>query len=328
MIIITGGAGFIGSSLVWALNQKAYEDIVIVDALRDGTKWKNLVKRKFTQILHKDELFTWLQDTKNASAVEAILHMGACSATTEMNMDYLLKNNVQYSMRLFEFCAQAKIPFVYASSAATYGLGEIGYKDESQVAQQLRPINPYGYSKQLFDLWALKQKQTPLCWYGLKFFNVFGPNEYHKEGMRSLVAKAYPQVLKQGQIKLFKSYLENYAHGEQMRDFIYIKDVVKVCLHFLEKKPKQSGLFNVGTGKSRSFVDLGKAVFSAVDKNQKADFEWIEMPHELRGQYQYFTEADLTRLRKVGDYHEPFMSLEDSITDYVSDYLVKEDSYL
>jgi len=198
MIIVTGGAGFIGSAFLWGLNEKGYDDIVVVDSFHKTSKWKNIVKRKLNFVLHKNEFLSWLEKEGSSHKIEAIVHMGACSSTTEMDMDYLLANNVQYSASLFRFCSERKIPFIYASSAATYGLGELGYKDNHELIPSLRPINPYGYSKQLFDTWVLRQEKTPPRWYGLKFFNVFGPNEYHKEEMKSLVAKAYPQINKSG----------------------------------------------------------------------------------------------------------------------------------
>ncbi|MBP6217962.1 MAG: ADP-glyceromanno-heptose 6-epimerase [Oligoflexales bacterium] len=325
MIIVTGAAGFIGSAILWRLNQEGLNDIFVVDHFGKQSKWKNLVKRNFSSMLHKNEFLAWLQTEGKKQKIEAIFHMGACSSTLQMDMDYLLSNNVQYSMKIFEHCAEFSIPLIYASSAATYGLGEHGYSDQAEVLPKLHPINPYGYSKQLFDLWASKQTRKPPFWCGLKFFNVFGPNEYHKEDMRSLVAKAYPQIIKSGELKLFKSHHPDYGHGEQKRDFIYIKDVVDVILHCW-KEAIPSGIYNVGTGQARTFADLGSAVFSAL--NMKPVFEWVDMPHELRDQYQYFTQADLNQLRKIVRYRKPFTALEDAIQDFVRNYISQKDQYL
>ncbi len=333
MIIVTGGAGFIGSALIWALNERSQSDILVVDRLGTKNKWQNLVKRKIGHIIHKDEFLPWLKTYgKNShNSIELIIHLGACSSTFEMDMDYLLKNNVDYSRELFEFCREQDISYIYASSAATYGGGEKGYSDKDSATPTLCPINPYGFSKQLFDMWVLQNKDFPAKWAGLKFFNVYGPNEYHKESMMSIIAKSLPYVKEHNSLKLFKSYLPDYKHGEQKRDFIYVKDVVDVILHFVDsfKKNDQtvtSGIYNVGTGKARTFADLGRCIFKSLE--MKPQFDWIEMPDSLKNQYQYFTEADLTKLRKEGGYKKKFTSLEDGVKDYVLQYLNTKDPYL
>jgi ADP-L-glycero-D-manno-heptose 6-epimerase len=332
MIVVTGSAGFIGSAFVWKLNEQGHKDILLVDEFELGDKWKNVVKRQFTNIIHKNDFLHMLStDESTASAVTAVVHMGACSSTTERDVDYLIKNNIHYSMELFKFCADRNIPYIYASSAATYGNGENGDEDNMDSIEQLRPINAYGWSKQVMDEWALKQKKTPSYWAGLKFFNVYGPNEYHKGSMMSLVCKAVPQIKDQGFLKLFKSYKDGIGHGEQKRDFVYVKDVVDVMYYLLDASLKgdkkvSSGIFNLGCGEARSFADLGRATFSAMDIESK--FEWIEMPEAIRGQYQYFTEASLENLRSKTGYDGKFHSLEEGVTDYVQNYLLKEDPYL
>ncbi len=327
MYIVTGGAGFIGSGIVWSLNQRGIHDILVVDNLGKTEKWRNLVKLHIQGIIHKVDFLPWLYENVSKLKIDGIFHMGACSATTEQDMDYLVRNNFEYSKSLFEICADHNLPYIYASSAATYGNGERGYSDKTTEMSVLRPINRYGYSKKLFDDWALMQTHTPPFWAGLKFFNVYGPQEYHKGHMQSLVAKAVPQIKQTGMLKLFKSYKEGVGHGEQKRDFIYIKDVLSVIMHLFDgRKTLPSSVYNCGTGKARSFADLGRAVFSAL--GLEANFEWIEMPDTIKNQYQYFTEADLTRLREEAGYHEQFCSLEDGVKEYVNEYLVKEDSYL
>lgn len=328
MIIVTGGAGFIGSALVWKLNQKEMSDILVVDRMGDGAKWKNLVKRQIADIMHKDQLASWLEARPKTHQIDAIFHMGACSSTTQADVDYLVENNLHYSMRLWDFCTKQKIPFIYASSAATYGNGEMGYGDDPKKVSKLRPINPYGYSKQLFDVWALKQKNKPPFWAGLKFFNVYGPQEYHKGSQSSVVYHAYPQVRDKSILKLFKSYRDDVKHGDQKRDFVYVKDVVDVLYHLHQvRRVAVSGVYNLGSGKARSFADLGRAVFRGAGQ-KKEKFEWIEMPEQLRGQYQYFTEADLTLLRQRTGYKGRFTTLEDGVADYIQNYLATHDPYL
>ena len=327
MIVVTGGAGFIGSALVWGLNQKGMDHILVVDDLGNFDKWKNLVKRKFHIILGIEKFLFWLDDPNNGDKIECNFHMGACSSTTERDMDFLLRNNTDYTIRLFKFCKERKIPFIYASSAATYGSGEKGFSDEHAGLESLQAINPYGYSKQLADRAILSLASEANYWYGLKFFNVYGPGEYHKEDMRSLVAKAFPNVRETGSMRLFKSYKSGIADGDQKRDFIYIKDVVKIMIHIFERhKDLTSGIYNVGTGKARSFRNLGEALFQAL--SLKPEIHYIPMPEDIRNQYQYFTEADVSRLRNQLHYKEDMTSLEEGVRDYVQNYLMKEDPYL
>jgi ADP-L-glycero-D-manno-heptose 6-epimerase len=328
MIIVTGGAGFIGSALLWKLNEKGLDDIVVVDRLGTEGKWKNLAKRQLKEMVHKDAFQSWLEALPRSTKIEAIFHLGACSSTTELDMDYLNENNIRYSMHLWNYAAKNKIPFIYASSAATYGAGEHGYSDQPKGLAHLRPINKYGYSKHFFDLWVQKQKQQPPFWCGLKFFNVYGPQEYHKKGQASVVFHAYNQIGATGSLKLFKSYHPKYEHGEQMRDFVYIKDVVDVLYHlYVANTVAVSGIYNLGSGKARTFADLGRGVFTAMNK-RKPILQWIDMPDSLQGQYQYFTEADLQCLRQKTGYKGKMHTLEDGIKDYVQKYLATKDPYL
>ena len=320
MILITGGAGFIGSVLAKSLNELGHHDLVIVDKLEDSIKWKNIRGIKYLDYIHADELFNGEYDDLIANT-DMIFHMGACSSTTEMNMDFLMKNNVAYTQALFRFAATKNIPFIYASSAATYGAGECGYDDNHESIPNLMPLNPYGYSKQLVDEWILKEEARPDHWFGLKFFNVFGPNEYHKEEMRSLVHKSFEQIKSTGKVKLFKSHRPDFKDGEQLRDFIYVKDVVRVMIELaLPEKAIHSGIYNLGTGKARSFLDLTKATFNAMAINTNVEF--IDMPESLRDQYQYYTQAEVKKLKSVlPDFK--FMELETAITDYVQNNLMK-----
>jgi ADP-L-glycero-D-manno-heptose 6-epimerase len=322
MIIVTGGAGFIGSVLVGELNNQGREDIVIVDRLRDTDKWKNLRNLKYADYIHADELFMpeYADILDNASC---IFHIGACSATTEMDMDFLMKNNVLYSKNLFQLAVELDIPFIYASSAATYGDGELGYNDDHKEIPSFKPLNPYGYSKQLFDEWVLKQERHPKCWFGLKFFNVYGPNEYHKGEMRSLVHKAFGQINDTNKVRLFKSHKEGYEDGKQLRDFIYVKDVVNAMILMMSPEVcESSGIYNLGTGKADSFYNLAVATFKAMGK--EPNIEFFDMPERLRGQYQYFTEANMDKFKSVFPNFQ-FASLEEGVTDYVQNYLLKED---
>tara|TARA_R110002072_G_scaffold64203_2_gene159361 strand:+ start:202883 stop:203854 length:972 start_codon:yes stop_codon:yes gene_type:complete len=322
MILVTGGAGFIGSVLVKELNKQGHEEIVIVDRLRDTTKWKNLKGLKYTEYIHADDFLDSTYQELHES-LTAIYHIGACSSTTMMDMDYLMENNVNYSKSLWILASHLEIPFIYASSAATYGDGELGYSDDHAEVPKLMPLNPYGYSKQLFDEWVLKQDIMPSFWYGLKFFNVFGPNEYHKDEMRSLVHKAFGQINESGKVKLFKSHKDGYEDGKQLRDFIYVKDVVRAMIE-LSTKSDDSAILNMGTGKCRSFLDLVKATFVAMDK--KENIEFIDMPESIRDQYQYFTEANMDKFRKICPNFK-FSTLEDGVKDYVQEYLCKENPY-
>jgi ADP-L-glycero-D-manno-heptose 6-epimerase len=318
MILITGGAGFIGSVLASELNRLGHQDLVIVDRLEETTKWKNLRGIKFSDYIHTDELFGGDYD-ELISTAEIIFHMGACSSTTETNMDYLMKNNVAYTQALFRFAASKNIPFIYASSAATYGAGELGYDDDHELIPQLLPLNPYGYSKQLVDEWILNEDQKPDHWFGLKFFNVYGPNEYHKGEMRSIVHKSFEQIKEKGYVKLFKSHRSEFLDGEQLRDFIYVKDLVEVCVFFMEHR-KDSGIYNLGTGQARSFNALGTSTFNALDK--PVQISYIDTPIDIRDKYQYYTQANMAKLRNVG-YSKPFYTLEEGVKDYVQNYLMK-----
>ncbi|MBH48222.1 MAG: ADP-glyceromanno-heptose 6-epimerase [Halobacteriovorax sp.] len=322
MIIVTGAAGFIGSVLAAELNKAGYENLILVDRLRDGHKWKNLRGVVFSEYIHADDLFE-PGVIEDLSEVEAIFHMGACSSTTETNVDYLMSNNVEFSKALFQWATQAKVPFIYASSAATYGEGELGYDDDHSKINQLRPMNAYGWSKQVFDQWALKQTETPPRWFGLKFFNVFGPNESHKGDMRSLVNKAYEQINSKGSVKLFKSHKEGFAHGEQLRDFVYVVDVVRAMLSMWKLESVNSsnnGIYNMGTGQERSFKDLVEASFKAL--NKPSSIEFIDMPEAIRGQYQYFTKAKMNKFYELIPSFK-FMTLEDAVSDYICKYLHK-----
>ena len=332
MIIVTGGAGMIGSAFVWKLNEMGIKDILIVDKLRTEDKWLNIRKREYYDWMDKDNLKEWLSHKENADKIEAVIHMGACSATTEKDGDFLMDNNYAYTKFLWDFCAEKNIKYIYASSAATYGMGELGYNDDvsPEELQKLRPLNKYGYSKKIFDDWAFKQKSQPKQWNGLKFFNVYGPQEYHKGRMASMIFHTYNQYMENGYVKLFKSYKEGFKDGEQLRDFVYVKDVVDI-MYFMLTNDVESGIYNIGTGKARSFMDLSMATMRAASHNDNLDknevVKLIEMPEDLQGKYQYFTEAKINKLREIG-YTKEMHSLEEGVKDYVQNYLAKEDSYL
>jgi ADP-L-glycero-D-manno-heptose 6-epimerase len=317
MIIVTGGAGFIGSAIVWKLNQLGENKIIIVDELGTDEKWKNLVPLKYDDFIHKDDFISMIIEREISFDISAIIHMGANSSTTEKDADHLYSNNYLYTKELAKFCLEKNIRFIYASSAATYGDGSLGFDDEENKLETLRPLNMYGYSKQLFDLWAKKNKAFDKI-VGLKYFNVYGPNEYHKGDMRSVVHKAFEQIRDTGKVKLFKSLNTKYKDGEQLRDFIYIKDAVDMTLYFLDK-PAVNGLFNLGTGKSRTWNDLVTSIFKAM--NKPVNIEYIELPLHLREKYQYFTEANMNKIKKAG-YNIQIKSLEDGVTDYVKIYLL------
>ncbi len=309
MIILTGGAGFIGSCLLWKLNQEGIKDIIVVDDLDSSSKWKNLVGKKFLDYFQKDD-FLLLLESKKITGVKKVIHLGACSSTVLQDSDYFIKNNYEYSKRLASWALDNKLRFIYASSAATYGDGSDGYDDTDKATINLRPLNIYGYTKHLFDLWLLQNglfKKTT----GLKFFNVFGPNEYHKGEMMSVICKRFNDVKEGKPMRLFKSYRDEYKDGEQKRDFIYVKDALEIVYYFLNNA--ECGIFNLGTGKARSWNDVARAIFSALGK--KPLIEYIEMPDEIKGQYQYFTQAKMDKLRESGCRRQ-FMALEDSINDY------------
>jgi len=316
--IVTGGAGFIGSALLWKLNQEGVDQILVVDRLETSEKWKNLIGKRFSDYLEADDFLARVESGK-LPAIQGIVHMGACSSTTETDASFLIKNNYEYTKTLATYALAKKKPFIYASSAATYGDGSLGYTTDDATTEKLRPLNMYGYSKQLFDLWARNQGVLKKL-VGIKFFNVFGPNEYHKGDMRSVVCKAFEQIRKDGKIRLFKSYRPDYKDGAQQRDFLYVKDAVSVVWDFM-KSGRAGGLFNLGAGRARSWNDLANAIFAALGK--PAQIEYIEMPVTLREKYQYHTQADMS-WRKG----KPFTSLEDSVKDYVQNYLAKENPYL
>ncbi|CAN5178287.1 ADP-glyceromanno-heptose 6-epimerase [soil metagenome] len=321
MIIVTGAAGFIGSCLVSRLNEAGHEDLILVDDFSHEIKDANLADKKFIQKIHRDEFIKWFAE--NAQQVKVVFHIGARTDTTEFDKTIFDKLNVNYSKDVWKICTENAIPLIYASSAATYGLGEFGYEDDHAIVDKLKPLNPYGESKNDFDKWVLTQTKTPPHWYGLKFFNVYGPNEYHKSRMASVIFHAFGQISTNGAVKLFRSHNPDYKDGEQLRDFVYVKDVVEVCVFLAEKLPT-SGLYNLGTGKARSFLDLAKSTFKALGKEENISF--IDTPADIRDKYQYFTEANMNKLITAG-YNKPFCSLEDGVTDYVQHYLVGKKYY-
>ena len=324
MILVTGGAGFIGSVLIRELNNAGRDDVSVVDRLRDTTKWLNLRDAKFNEYVHADTFFTPGMELLH-NKIDFIFHIGACSSTTERDVDFLMNNNVNYSKSLWAMALENNIPLVYASSAATYGDGELGYDDDHQKIPKLKPLNPYGWSKQLFDQWVLKRPKSPPRWYGLKYFNVFGPNEYHKNDMRSLVHKGYEQIRETSKIRLFKSHKKGFKDGEQLRDFIYVKDVCKAMLRMMDKNcTAESGIYNIGTGQERSFKDLALATFEAMKIEDS--IEYFDMPDSIRNQYQYFTKANMEKFHKnFSDFQ--FTTLEESVADYVKNYLMNKSRY-
>lgn len=325
MILLTGGAGFIGSNIAADLNEAGRTDIVIADALGVDAKWRNIAKRRFADIVFPDEIEAFLAGRPK---ITAVIHMGAISSTTATDGDEVVRSNFRLSTRLWDWCTQSRTPMIYASSAATYGDGTAGFVDDDsdQALDRLRPMNLYGWSKHAFDRWALERSRighNPPQWAGLKFFNVYGPNETHKGDMQSLVAKNTPAIADGKTIRMFKSHKEGFADGEQLRDFVYVKDCAAVILWLLAN-PGVSGLFNLGTGKARSFRDLMLAVGDAAGK--PVAFDYVDMPLSIRSQYQYFTQADMSKLRGAG-YQAPFHTLEDGVRDYVQGYLTQADSY-
>lgn len=317
-ILVTGGAGFIGSALVWELNNRGCTNIVIADYLGDSEKWRNLVPLRYEDYIEADDLLFGLSNN-TLEKFDLILHMGACSDTTEQNAEYLIRNNYEYTKELAEYAINTKTRFVYASSAATYGDGDHGMSDSAPDLNVFRPLNMYGYSKHMFDLYASRKNWLNEI-VGVKFFNIYGPNENHKGDMRSLVNKAYAQVIDSGVIKLFKSYKPEYADGEQVRDFLYVKDAVNMTLH-LAANAEAAGLYNIGSGEANTWVSLATAVFNALGR--ESNIEFIEMPEALRGKYQYRTQADISRLVSTG-YNNSVTSLSDSVKDYVTNYLLKD----
>ncbi|MBI1767669.1 MAG: ADP-glyceromanno-heptose 6-epimerase [Bacteroidetes bacterium] len=321
MIVVTGAAGFIGSCLVKRLNQDNFNNIISVDKFGDSAKEKNLVGAKIKEFVDREIFMPWLD--KNYELVDFIFHIGAKTDTAEFDTALLNRMNTQYTKDIWQRCIQYQIPLVYASSAATYGLGENGYDDDESKINLLKPLNPYGQSKQDFDLWALNQKEKPFYWAGLKFFNVYGPNEYHKGRMASVIWHAFNQISKTDKMKLFRSHNPEFKDGEQMRDFVYVKDVVEVCM-FLMHHRKNSGIYNLGSGKARTFLDLTKAVFKAIGKKEVIEF--VDTPADIRDKYQYFTEANMKKLKSIG-YSKPFRSLEEGTEDYVRGYLMEKLRY-
>jgi ADP-L-glycero-D-manno-heptose 6-epimerase len=320
MIVVTGAAGFIGSCLVRKLNQENFKAIVAVDSFEDPVRNKNLDGLQLKEKVSIEGLFDWLD--ANQELVEFVFHIGAITDTSEFDKEKLNRFNTQYTKDLWLRCIRYQIPLVYASSAATYGLGELGYSDDESLIPRLKPLNPYGQSKQDFDVWALQQSEQPFYWAGLKFFNVYGPNEYHKGRMASVIWHAYNQILKTGKMKLFRSHNPDYRDGEQMRDFVYVLDVVDVC-YWLMHHRKNSGIYNLGSGKARTFLDLVRAVFRSMGKPEQIEF--IDTPVDIRDKYQYFTEASMTKLQSIG-YTKPFHSLEEGTTDYVKNFLMKREA--
>ncbi len=316
MIIITGAAGFIGSMLAAKLNQEGFYDLILVDDFSKTEKVNNYRKKRFTEKVNRDEFFNWID--KNHRFVEFVFHIGARTDTTEFDKAVFDKLNLGYSKKVWQKCVAYGLPLVYASSAATYGDGSLGYNDDEDLVFRLKPLNPYGESKNEFDKWALQQERKPYFWAGIKFFNVYGPNEYHKGRMASVIFHAFNQIRETGKVKLFRSHRSDFENGKQLRDFVYVKDVTDV-LFFLMHHRKNSGIYNLGTGTARSFWDLATNTFLAMGKTP--DIEFIDMPEDIRDKYQYFTEAKMSKLQKIG-YSQPFHSLENGINDYVRNYLM------
>lgn len=323
IIILTGGAGFIGSCFLWKLNCKGYKNIIVVDEFDSRSREKNLAHKNFLDCLDKDNFIKKVEKRSFFKDFQAVFHIGACSSTTETNQDFLWQNNLEYSKTLCQWSLENKALFYYASSAATYGDGALGYSDDDKLTPQLKPLNLYGKSKQLFDLWAIENKITKEIT-GFRYFNVFGPNEYHKGNMRSLVVKAFEQIKKDGKIRLFKSYKKAYRDGEQKRDFIYVKDTVELMWEFYQN-PQIKGIYNIGSGQARTWNDLASSIFKAL--NLPVKIEYIDMPEEIKDKYQYFTQANLTKLKSTGLKYNP-ATLEESVKDYAINYLEKGFAYL
>jgi ADP-L-glycero-D-manno-heptose 6-epimerase len=316
MIVITGAAGFIGSCMCAHLNSKGIRNIMLVDDFSSTLKKQNYTDKKFLNVIERNEFIEWFD--LQYDSVEYIIHLGARTDTTEFNYSIFKTHNVDYSKSIWQRCAQYNIPLIYASSAATYGNGEMGYDDNEKTIPLLKPLNPYGESKQEFDLWALQQENVPTNWYGLKFFNVYGPNEYHKARMASVIFHSFNQIKKDGFVNLFRSHRNDFENGKQLRDFIYVKDVVKVIDWLMNQSKAPNGIYNLGTGNARTFLDLVTITFQSL--NLTPFVNWIDIPLDIRDKYQYFTEANMSKLKGVG-YSDDFYSLEKGITDYVLNYL-------
>lgn len=321
MIIVTGAAGFIASCLIQKLNEEGFYDLVLVDDFSDARQNKNFEGKRFSKKVDREDFVKWLRE--NQLHVQFVFHLGARTDTTEFDYDLLNKLNLDYTKQVWNTCVEFGLPLVYASSAATYGLGEMGYDDDEAKISQLKPLNPYGESKNDFDIWALAQDRKPYFWAGIKFFNVYGPNEYHKGRMASVIFHTYNQIQASGEMKLFQSHNPEFKDGEQMRDFVYVKDVVNVLYFFMHHR-KDSGIYNLGSGKARTFLDLAKNTFKALAKEPNIKF--VPTPEDIRDKYQYFTEAKMDKLQAIG-YHKPFHTLEEGVEDYVKNYL-SEGKYL
>lgn len=323
MIVVTGSAGFISSALVARLNKEGYKDIVVVDDFSREDKNLNLEGKSYSQKVDRMEFFDWLD--KNEKWVQFIFHLGARTDTTEFDEAIFDELNLNYSKTMWNKCVEYGIPLVFASSAATYGLGELGYKDDHSIVPDLKPLNPYGRSKNDFDIWALQQEKQPYYWAGLKFFNVYGPNEYHKGRMASVILHAFRQIKNSNKMKLFRSHNPDFKNGEQLRDFVYVKDVVEVCMFLMNnRKPENNGLYNLGTGKARTFLDLTRNTFKAM--GIKEDIDFVDTPEDIRDKYQYYTQADMSKLISIG-YDRPFSTLEEGVEDYVKNYLIDNKYY-
>ena len=317
MIVVTGAAGFIASNLVQKLNSEGYKDIILVDDFSNTKKNENLKDLIFSDKVHRNDFFAWFE--QNHKFIQFVFHIGARTDTTEFNIEIFNQLNLNYSKKVWDLCTEFGIALIYASSAATYGMGELGYTDSHEIIEKLKPLNPYGESKNNFDKWVLKQHKKPYFWAGFKFFNVYGPHENHKARMASVIFHAYHQILKTGGMKLFRSHNKDFKDGEQKRDFIYVKDLVNVLYYFMRKRNK-SGIYNLGTGKARTFLDLVKATFKAMNLHENISF--IDTPEDIRDKYQYFTEANMSKLRNAG-YPESFTELEEGVNLYVNNYLTK-----
>jgi ADP-L-glycero-D-manno-heptose 6-epimerase len=316
VIVITGAAGFIGSFLAGQLNSMGYHQLVLVDDFSRADKLQNFVTKKYKELVDREVFFDWVK--ANGDTVKFVFHLGARTDTTEMDYEVHRKWNLNYSIQVWQWCSAAQIPLVYASSAATYGNGELGYSDSHTIVNKLHPLNPYGVSKNEFDIWALAQASHPPFWAGLKFFNVYGPNEYHKGRMASVILHAYGTIKETGAVKLFRSHNPDYKDGEQLRDFIYVRDIAAICVWLMDNRP-ESGLYNAGTGQARTFNDLVNAIFSALSLHP--NITYIDTPIDIRDKYQYFTEADMSKLKNAG-YSRPFYTLESGVADYLNHFLI------